>query len=87
MTTASQPFGFTRLATYPTSAPLPTFRPALDPDTQTTVYTDAQGHPVEMDGDHAKPSTSSSSPTNTGADGGGQQPPAPADSDSVPDFD
>ena len=55
----------------------------LDAETQTTRYYDADGQPVEM-GEHGT-SNSTARSSQTGADGGGAQPPAPADSDLVED--
>ncbi|MEU8761019.1 putative ATP-grasp-modified RiPP [Streptomyces sp. NPDC048659] len=83
MATAVQPWGTGRLALYPNTIELPYTRTELDPDTQTTRYFDADGRRVDM-GEHGT-STSTSSPTSTGSDGGGAQPPAPMDADSMED--
>ncbi|MFI1884889.1 MULTISPECIES: putative ATP-grasp-modified RiPP [Streptomyces] len=86
MGTAVQPWGTRRLAPYPTTVELPFTRTEIDPETQTTRYLDATGQLVEMgeDGKHGT-NKATASQTATGADGGGPQPPAPADSDALED--
>ncbi|MFC8825553.1 putative ATP-grasp-modified RiPP [Streptomyces sp. NPDC057137] len=81
--TRHQPWGTGRLAPYSSTVELPYTRTEIDAATQTTRYFDASGHCVDMDGHGTNESTSS--PTATGADGGGAQPPAPADSDALED--
>lgn len=83
MTTAVQPWGMSRLSLYPDTIELPYVRAEIDDASQTTRYFDRSGRPVEM-GEHGT-SQSTASPTSTGADGGGAQPPAPADTDSLED--
>jgi putative ATP-grasp target RiPP len=83
MATAVQPWGTSRLALYPNTVELPYTRTELDAASQTTRYFDTSGQPVEMGGHGTSQSTAS--PTATGADGGGAQPPAPADADSLED--
>ncbi|WP_405820969.1 putative ATP-grasp-modified RiPP [Streptomyces sp. NBC_00838] len=78
-----KPWAIKRLASYPDPVELPYTRTGIDATTQTTLYFDADGQPVEMAGHGTNQSTSS--PTATGADGGGAQPPAPADSDALED--
>ncbi|WP_328695949.1 putative ATP-grasp-modified RiPP [Streptomyces sp. NBC_00342] len=84
MSIAVQPWGVKRLAPYPTTVRYPFTRTEVDPETQTTRYFDAVGRTVDMTAGHGS-SQSTSSPTSTGADGGGSQPPAPADSDALED--
>lgn len=84
MSTAVQPWGVKRLAPYPTTVRYAFTRTEIDPETQTTRYFDATGRTIDMTGGHGT-SQSTSSPTSTGADGGGSQPPAPADSDALED--
>ncbi|MFF0446489.1 putative ATP-grasp-modified RiPP [Streptomyces sp. NPDC004609] len=83
---AVQPWGTKRLAPYPTSVQLPYTRVEIDPETQTARYFDVSGQRVEM-GEGGKHGTNkaTASQTATGADGGGSQPPAPADTDSLED--
>ncbi|WHM36330.1 putative ATP-grasp-modified RiPP [Streptomyces sp. BPTC-684] len=76
-------WGFTRLALYPNSVALPYSRTELDPETQTSLYYDTAGAPVEM-GKHGTNNATAQS-TSTGSDGGGSQPPAPSDSDVIED--
>lgn len=78
-----KPWAVRRLASYPDPVELPPTRTGIDAETQTTRYFDAHGQRVEMGGHGTNRSTSS--PTATGADGGGAQPPAPADSDALED--
>ncbi|MFK0217965.1 putative ATP-grasp-modified RiPP [Streptomyces vinaceus] len=84
MSVAVQPWGIKRLAPYPNTVAYPFTRTELDADTQTTRYFNASGQPVDMSGGHGT-NQSTSSPTSTGADGGGAQPPAPADADALED--
>lgn len=83
---AAQPWGARRLAPYPTSVIRPFTRIELDPEKQTAVYFDAAGRRVEMgsDGRHGT-NRATASQTATGADGGGPQPPKPADTDALED--
>lgn len=84
MSIAVQPWGVKRLAPYPNTVRYPFTRAEIDPETQTTRYFDAAGRAVDMSGGHGT-NQSTSSPTSTGADSGGSQPPVPADSDALED--
>lgn len=77
------PWGLSRLAPYPQVVELPYARTEIDAASQTTRYFDLGGRPVTMGGHGTSQSTSS--PTATGADGGGGQPPAPSDADALED--
>ncbi|KOX16582.1 MULTISPECIES: putative ATP-grasp-modified RiPP [unclassified Streptomyces] len=84
MPVAVKPWGLQRLAPYPNTVHYPFARTEIDAETQTTSYFDTAGQRVDMGGGHGT-NQSTSSPTSTGADGGGSQPPAPADSDALED--
>ncbi|MFE0132950.1 putative ATP-grasp-modified RiPP [Streptomyces sp. NPDC059037] len=83
MTHTKAPWGMSRLAPYRNPVDVPYALLTLDAESQTTTYRDENGQPL------ASPTlgdiTATSQSTQTGADGGGGKPPAPADSDSIPD--
>ncbi|ROQ66898.1 putative ATP-grasp target RiPP [Streptomyces sp. 840.1] len=79
-----QPWGINRLALYPNTVRYPFTRTEIDPETQATRYFDPAGRAVDMSSAHGT-NQSTASPTATGSDGGGSQPPAPADSDALED--
>ncbi|MEV3855029.1 putative ATP-grasp-modified RiPP [Streptomyces sp. NPDC050095] len=83
MSHTKAPWGMSRLAPYRNTVDLPQAQLTLDPESQTTTYLDGNGRPLE------RPTlgniTATSQSTQTGADGGGGKPPAPADSDSIAD--
>ncbi|MFH8614727.1 putative ATP-grasp-modified RiPP [Streptomyces sp. NPDC017979] len=86
MGTSAQPWGVRRLAPYPTSVVLPFAQVEIDPETQTAAYFDESGRRIDM-GEGGKHGTNraTASQTATGADGGGPQPPKPADTDALED--
>lgn len=86
MSVAGQPWGAKRLAPCPNTVHHPFTRTETEPGTQTALCSDTAGQRVGMSGGHGT-NQPTSSPTSTGADGGGPQPPAPADAleDDVPD--
>jgi putative ATP-grasp target RiPP len=72
-----------RLALYPNIVSVEHSRTELDSSSQTTNYFDKTGRPMTMGGHGTSQATASQ--TQTGGDGGGAQPPAPADTDMLED--
>lgn len=77
------PWGLTRATGWLPIAPLPYDTARLDPDTQLAVFTDKDGHLVEL-GRHGSNSASATTSMSGGSDGKNPQPQV-AD-DSTPDY-
>ncbi|MGH3376949.1 MAG: putative ATP-grasp-modified RiPP [Actinoallomurus sp.] len=78
----ARPWGLRRMAHYPNTVTLGYSRVELDPATQTGVYLDSDGQPIEA-GRHGT-GTDTRSPTGTSTDGSNK---GDNDSDSNPDGD
>ncbi|MBB5117076.1 hypothetical protein AF335_24905 [Streptomyces eurocidicus] len=76
--TETAPWGLTRMEPYPTVIPFTGRAVALDPQTQTTVYQDAEGRRVEM----GKHGTGTGKETRTRTSQGDGSGPSNADEDS-----
>ena len=79
------PWGLSRMAPYPPTAPAPYIRGVLDPETQTGRYLDKDGLPVTEMGKHGTSKKTTDKTVPGGPDGAGGQPPQPGKPDSVPD--